>query len=333
MGDETAVIENLTLNNADSNGFGSVASRLMCNGLNINALRTNAVLHKDEWEQFDAVVVEVARSRLVGIADLQDANLVVSIPNAMGVTTVQHETMSDMSDASIDMSGLTEAEADRVLFQPVNTPLPIIHKDFHISLRNLSSSRRLGLPLDTTQIAVATRRVADRMEDLLFNGTTVGAGGGTIWGYTNAPTRNTGTVAASWALAATAGTSILDDLLAMIAIAQSDNMFGPYQLYVSVPVYTRLLNDFKTNSDKSILGRILEIPDIRGIKSTTRLSGTNVLLVQFTSDVVDLLDGLQPTPVFWETQGGMMLNFKVMAITAPRVKADQSGRSGIVHFS
>jgi hypothetical protein len=62
-------------------------------------------------------------------------------------------------------------------------------------------------------------------------------------------------------------------------------------------------------------------------------TGAEVILVQMSTDVVDWLDGLQPTTVMWESHGGMMIHFKVMMIGAPRIKADQSGQSGIVHYT
>lgn len=315
-------------------GFGSVAQRLIQNGMNINALRTNDVLRKEEWLLFDRTVVEVARANLVGVADLMAAGLRVPIPNAMGVTVVQHETQGDLSPAQVDMSGLTEGERDRILFGQVNVPLPIVHKEFQISLRNLESSRRMGMPLDTSTAAVAARRVTDMLEDILFNGVVITAGGGgPIQGYTNYTQRNTGTVTASWALATTTGDQIITDVLRMVADANSDNMYGPFRLYVSVAAYINMLKDLKAASDKAIINRILEIPQITGVKPTTRLTGTTALLVQFTSDVVEMLDGIQPTTVMWETHGGMLLHFKVIAIMIPRIKSDASGQSGIVHYS
>lgn len=324
-------VDGLVMGANGGKSYGSVAQRLLANGLNINALRTNDVLRKEEWIQFDTKIVEIARSALIGVADLMSAGLSVPIPNAMGTTVIQHETVSDMSAAEINMSGLTETQRDRLLFAQVNVPLPIIHKDFQLSLRNLESGRRLGLPLDTTTAAVAGRRVADAIEDMLFNGVAITSGGGTIFGYTNFTSRNTGAVTASWVT--TTGANIMIDVLRMIGAIQADNMYGPYQIYVPILVFNNMLNDFKINGDASILTRVLQIPGIRGVKPTTRLTGTNIVMVQFTSDVVDMLDGLQPTTVMWEEKGGMLIHFKVMAIMAPRVKADQTGNCGIVHYS
>jgi uncharacterized linocin/CFP29 family protein len=276
--------------------------------------------------------VQIARPRLVAVGDLMSRGLTMPIANAMGITVVQHETSSDMTDAEINMTGLPESQRDRVQFSQVNTPLPIIHKDFQLSLRVLTAGRRLGQPLDTTQLTIATRKVADSMESMLFNGASVVAGGGTIYGYKTHPSRNTGSTTASWATQA--GDVILTDLLAMIGAATSDNMFGPYVVYVSVDSYVHMLGDLKAASDKSTIQRILEIPQIAAVRPTTQIAtGDEVLLVSMSADVIDWLDGQQPTVVMWETHGGMMINFKVLAIGAPRPKADQEGRSGIVHYT
>ena len=329
-------LDGLVLDKGGNTPYGSVAQRLMANGFNINALRTNDVLRKEEWLLFDRTVIEVARPLLVGVGDLVSRGLTMPIPDALGITVVQWETASDMTPAEMDMSGVAQGQRDRQAFNLAQVPLPVTHKDFQLSLRNLHSGRRMGTPLDTSMAAVATRRVADLIEGTLFNGATLSTFGSaagtaaTIYGYTSHPSRNTGTVTGTWLTAV--GSTIIGDVLAMIAALQGDNMFGPYQMYVSVAAYINLLNDLKANSDISILQRILEIPGILGVKGTSQLTGTQVLMVQMTSDVVDMLDGIQPMTVMWETQGGMVVHFKVMAIMAPRIKADADGRSGIAHW-
>jgi hypothetical protein len=37
------------------------------------------------------------------------------------------------------------------------------------------------------------------------------------------------------------------------------------------------------------------------------------------------------TTVQWEEQGGLLLNFKIMAIMVPQLRADHNGNTGIVH--
>jgi len=329
--------ESLVLGPQGTKGFGSVAMRLLQNGMNVNSLRTNDVLHKEEWLLFDRTVIDISRAQLVGVKDLLAVpNLRFPVADAMGITMVQHEKASDMSDASVDMTGMAGAEKDRQSFTLVNIPLPIIHKDFSMSLRALTAGSRQGTPVDTSQAAVASRREVDAMESMLFKGVAISAtgltgGSGTIYGYTNFPDRTTGSVTAAWSTAT--GAQILTDTVRLIGDAQNKNHFGPYNLYVPVAVYVHLLDDLKAQVATSILTRLLEIPNITSVKGTSQLTSSNIVLVQMLSDTVDWIDGIQPTTVMWETGGGLMVHFKVLAIGAPRVKSDSSSQSGVVHYS
>ena len=148
-----------------------VPERLLAHGLNVNSLRHNAVLQKEEWLQFDTVVIEEAMIRLTAFADLLAAGLSFDINNAMGTTVLEWEDMSDMQPAVRSMDGVTRDRSDRVEFSPNSIPLHITHKDFFLNLRHLEASRRLGQSLDLTQARVCSRLVSESLEDALFNGT------------------------------------------------------------------------------------------------------------------------------------------------------------------
>ena len=311
--------------------YGSVAQRLLQMGFNCNSLRQNDVLRKEEWQVFDDRLVEIARQRLNLVGDLMDRGLTFPLSNAMGTTVLQWEDVSDMDPAEISMDGISRTRDDRVLFGLNNIPIFITHKDFSINLRSLEASRTLGQPLDTTQLEVATRKVSESLETTLLNGAGINVAGNTAPGYTTFPERNTFELAASW-LTAT-GEQMLGDVLGMITVAHADNMFGPYMLYVPTDYWVQLQDDFKANSDRSIIERLKAVGTIDDIKVADFLASDNVLLVQMTRDVIDEVDGQQPTMVQWEEQGGFKVNFKVLAIMVPRIKADQEGRCGIVHGS
>ena len=322
---------------ADANGntaaTGSVATRLLQSGFSVNALRTNAILRKDEWVQYDNAVVEVARERLGAVEDLISRGLTFPLGNALGTTIVEWEQMSDMTAAEINMAGVTEGERDRIDFTLKSLPIPITHKDFRLNIRALEASRRLGETLDTTQARLASRLVSESIENQLFNGASITVLGNSIPGLTTATNRNTGSVANDWNLLATTGESIVDDVIAMIGAAEGDNMFGPYALYCSIAAKNNLNNDYKANGDRTTLERINAIDGISVVRGTSKLTGTVVILLQLTSDVVDIVVGMQPTTLQWEDMGGMITNFKVMAIMVPRIKDTQTSQSGIVHYT
>ena len=313
-------------------GNGWVAQRMLEKGFNAAALRTNTLLNKDEWIQFDQVVIDVARQRLNGVADVINAGLTFGLEDALGVTQVEWEVMSDMTAAQQSMDGITRGERDRVDFTLKNLPVYITHKDFGLSLRHLRASRRMGQPLDTTQAAIAARLLADKIESSLFNGPGITVGTSTAYGYLNHPNINAITYSGTgelWDAPGKTGQEIMDDVMSMINALHADNFFGPYNLYVPGDYWVKLQNDFKVESDRTILERLLAIEGLKAIKPIDFLPADTTVMVQMTSDVVDMVIGEQVQTVQWESEGGFMAHFKVMAVMVPRVKADYDGRSGI----
>ncbi len=316
---------------------GRVAARLLASGMRVQSLRTLDVLRKEEWSMYDEAVVDVATKRLVAVNDLMSRGLKKDIPNAMGVTRVEWEQLSDMEPAEVSMAGVTPGQRDRVIYALQNIPLPIIHKDFQLNIRALEASRRTGESLDTTMARKATRLVTEQIESMVFNGFTIqSAGGADIFGYTTATNRNTGSLGGDWT--GRTGLQIVTDVLTMLGVEYADNMYGPYGLYVPPLYWNKLLGDYDSVSGdgRTILQRILQIPDIEFVRmSQDLLDGASgeVTLVQLTDDVVDMLNGFAPTMVDWESNGGMTIDFKVMAIMIPRVKNDLLLQSGVAHYS
>jgi uncharacterized linocin/CFP29 family protein len=314
---------------------GNVAQRLVASGMNVNSLRTNDVLSKDEWVQFDETVVQIARSRLVAVGALVSMGLVYRIDNGLGTTVLEWEKVSDMSPANVSMSGVTPGDRDRMLFTLMNMPLPITHKEFQINIRNLLATRRGGSRLDTTQAALAARLVAESIEKSLYDGVAITSGGSTIYGLTNHPDRNTDSLTGDWSQSAQSGEDIVGDVLKMMGDLADENMYGPYELHVPRDYWNKLQADFKTNSDRTIMERLLAVEGVSAVRMSPYLTGGasgEVVLFQTTSDVVDVVEGLQPTTVQWDSEGGMVANFKVMSIMVPRVKSDANSQCGVAHY-
>lgn len=309
---------------------GSTAMKLLQSGFDANVLRTNEVLLKDEWIKFDNKVVQIARQRLIGVGDLLSAGLSTPLDNPLGHTRVEWQRMGDMEPAEVSMSGVTQGRNDRLEFDLEGVPVPIIHKDFNINIRALYASRNGGLPLDTAQAELAARLVSEKLEEMLFIGAPqIKMQNSTIYGYKTAPQRNTGTVY-NWSTAT--GDQIVEDVLEIINALYADKMYGPFVFYIPLTWFVALGEDFKAASDKTIMARIKEIPGVQDVRPSENLTN-EVVTVQMTSDVVDMIDGMQPTTLMWESHGGMVFNFKVMAIMVPRMRSTKSGQSGIAHFT
>ena len=334
---------------------GSVAQKLHMHGFNAGSLRpffnkegeplvtvngktsmvANATLRKDEWKYYDDAVLKSALTRLRGISDLQARGLTLNIPNGMGKTVLEYETQSDITDAEVNMDGVPRSKGDRPVWTINYLPLPIVHKDFQINARALASSRETGQPLDTANAELAARKVAEMLETMLFVGIgTFTYGSGSLQGYLNKTGRNTYAINNNWDdESAVTGTEILNDVRGMKQELINDRFYGPYGTYIPTNFETRLDDDFKAQSDKTIRQRLLEVDGISSIAVADTLTSDNVVMAQFTSDVVRLVQGMQITTIQWDTEGGMVHNFKVMAIIVPQIRADYSGRMGLVHGS
>lgn len=303
-------------------------------GISTSALRTLDTLQRDEWKYFDDELVAEAQLRLRGVADLYTAGLVKRIPNGLGKTVLEYETIGGMDPATVSLDGVTRGENDRIEFGFGNLPLPITHKDFYLNLRHLLASRERGEPLDTTHVRAAGRVVAETAEEMLFLGSKTFAGL-PLYGYLTHPNRNTmgfGTNGA-WGLTAKTGDNIIEDVNTMITAAENDRMFGPFIIYVGSGMSLKMSSDFKVNSDRTIKERVLAMDQISDIRVADKMPASTVLMVQMTSDVVQWVEGEPLQTVQWDIHGGFQINFKAFQIGVPFIRADISGRSGIVHMS
>ena len=344
---------------------GDVGQRLLNNGMDVGILRpywspkfnrplanvngvvrpvNNATLRKDEWIELDMACQKVARERLVGVADLESRGLTLPLKNGLGTTVFEYETMSEAGAADISMDGLKRTENDRVVYGLKYLPIPIVHMDFRINARQLEASRTRGDSLQTSMVEQATRRVAEKVEDMLFNGTSsFSYGGGTIYGYADAPNRNTVTLGTNWTSLTddsdgTIGEKILAQVNDMIQASINVNHFGPFVLYIPKAYSYLMGSDYttgtgSTSTTRTIRERLLALQEISDIKVADKIAANTVALVEMTSETVQLVTGMPLTPVEWKTDGGMALYFKVMTIKVPLIRADYENQCGITILS
>jgi uncharacterized linocin/CFP29 family protein len=295
----------------------------------------NATLRKEEWQLLDTAIVAAAKERLRVVADLRGAGLEFNIPNGLGKTVLQTENVGDITNARISMDPAVAGEADRPKYDIVNLPLPVIHKDFYFSARQIATSRNLGASLDTTMAELAARRVAEEAEKLaLGTASSFTYGGGTIYGFKNFPSRITHTITAATAGGWTPAT-LVKEVLAMRQKSINKFHYGPWVIYNS-PKWDQYLDDdySAAKGDNTLRQRLQAISGIQDVRTADFLGDTwDLFLVQMTSDVVRMVVGMDVTTVQWETMGGMQVHFKVMAILVPQLRADANGNTGIVHGS
>jgi uncharacterized linocin/CFP29 family protein len=292
-------------------------------------LHTNALLRHDEWLEIDQAVLKTVKTDLIGIGDLMSAGLTKRL-GGLGTLLSAYEQLGDMTPADVSMDADVPGEEDRSTFDTQFVPIPIIHKDFRLSMRHLLSSRNNGEGLDTTQAESATRVVKEKMESMLFNGHAKQLGGYMIYGYTTAPHRITGSAVGDFG---TAGNGYKTMVKAIGALA-AKGFNGPFTVYLASDQFNELLNLLGSVNDYNELTVITrQLPMISAVKRSFDLTSGTMIMVQMTSDVVDLAVAEDITPVQWDEMGGMLTKFRVMTALAPRIKFDANLACGVLHYT
>ena len=239
---------------------------------NYQTIEVNAgTLRREEWQQLDTALIQVAQSRLGGIQDLIDNGLVYNLGNGMGTTILESQTMSDAFEAVISMDGVVRGNNDRPTFDSNYLPIPIVHSDFQINLRTLESSRKLGNPLDTTSVELAGRKVLTKVEQMLFANTTFSFGGGHIYSYLNFPDRNVRPMGTAWDDASKTAQAIIDDVLSMKQASLDAKHYGPWMLYIPTSYETVMDEDYNSTKGITIRERILQYCVIKCVKDIDKL--------------------------------------------------------------
>jgi len=291
----------------------------------------NALLRKYEWETIDSAVLDVMRQPLIGIQDLISRGLTRPL-GGIGTSVATYEQLSDMSPADVSMNVTPKkGEYDRVGFTPQSVPVPIISKPFSLDLRTLEASRKVGEALDVTQARVATLKVREALEDMLFNGSSIQMQSFKVYGYTTAPNRISGTAASyGGGVWSSADGNAHKTITGMIAALVAKGFYGPYGVYVSSTPYAVSLGLTGANLSETQLSVIQRtIPDVLFIKRAPLLTDGLVVVVQLTAEVVDLAIGQDVTPLSWQEYGGLMNEFRVLMAAVPRIKFDANDACGV----
>lgn len=300
-------------------------------------INTNATLRKDEWIDLEDQIIEAARERLVIVDDLTQAGLTYNV-GGLGTIISEWETGSEITDAEITMDGETTADKDRQAFGLNGVPIPVIQKPFSIGERMLLSSRQRGASLDVTTGTEASRAVARASEAMVFNGASIGASNSagnsySIPGLTNFAGRETFTIS-DWTSGAVTPETILSEILQMVSQLETDaRHYGPFNLYIPGAYLRRFREDFKANSDKTLMQRVLDEDAINSVRASDVLATGNVVMVEMTRSVLDLAIASDITTVQWQSGSGWTNHFQVFAAWAPRLKQDYDSRCGILHGS
>lgn len=293
---------------------------------------SNATLRHEEWLRVDEALTDVLRERLTIADDMRARGLVT--PISVGTIIRLTERLEDFDPADLSYDGATPPSEDRPSYLNESTPVPVLSKGFRFNWRQLVSSRERGEGLDITSTQIATRKVRDRLQDLICNGqSTGGPEGGGIPGLTTAANRIEMTLVIDWD---DANAVPIEDIENMLKLAYAKNLFGPFILYVPKNFWAAIQADYSAvKGDRTVMERILQFNEIEVVRPLDALDDDNVVMVQMTSQVLDLSEAQPITTVQWDVEP-WVTNFRVLYVGGPHIKSieteDGDTVNGIVHL-
>ena len=298
---------------------------------NADGLIANSLLRKDEWQDLTQAVYTAARLRRNIVADLKASGLIYPIAS-YGTLTTQWNVSSEMTAASVNMTGEAQQERARVDNLLRGVPVPIVAKEFAIPRRQLEASRLMQNPLDTTHAIEAAEVVAEQLEGIALNGASITFDGNTLNGLVNHTDTNTDTATNYGGGDFGTIANVVPTIEGMIsALSTSTNRrHGPFNLYIAPVQYNQTsLSYYTDGSGQTPLQRILQMPQISAAKANDQLSDGQVLLTQMTANVVEWAEHMDIEVMEWQSNDGQTAFFKVVSVATIRVKSDHSGRTGV----
>jgi uncharacterized linocin/CFP29 family protein len=303
----------------------------------VRVANANATLLRDEWLHIDKTVVSVIQKKLNLIENIKKIGT-FKIPNGMGTTVLTWQRSTDISDAVQSMDGMRRSMDDDQEYDTVYMPVPIFHKDFSFSLREIEETRRRGQPIDDSMAADCAEKVAIMMEKQFagaITGMTYGPTGSTVYGLMTHPDRNTKTLTAP---TGSNGTTTFAEVLDMIQKLKDDGFDGPYDAYYSSNWFQYLHQAYSTTlSEGTLFQKLNTIPEVAGNwKQANYLVNSTkfiIVLVQKSPTTIKAVNALGVKVIQWESHGGWRQHFKVVGSILPQIRSTITGQCGICHGS
>lgn len=294
---------------------------------------TPALLRREDWLKIDRKIQWQAKQRLRFWDDIYSANP-FDIPNGMEVMSIQHAIANGEADAKIAMDPVDKSERTRPTLELVQIPVPVLFSDGEFSARELAVSRGSGMPLDTTNIELAGRKIGETLEKWSLGLVDSFAfANGTIYGATNFPYTLTGTMTDPESGGYDPKTTV-NEILSIIQQLEQFFYYGPYNLYYSNKWGQFMDRDYSTQyAGETLRTRLAKVAKINSIKTLDFLPDFSILLVQMTRNVVEGVNGMDIQTVQWEENGGFTMMFKVLCINFPRFRFDSNRRTGVAYYT
>ncbi len=306
--------------------------RPVANSNGVPTANSTGILTHDAWRRIDSRVIQVARNRLVAVADIESRGLTVDLGD-LGTLVHNWHAATDQEAARVSMNAMDTALRDEQEYILKGVPVPVITKSFQFDIRAILASQRAGVPIESSHADRAAMLVADMEEDLLFNGgAAVRYGDVTINGLRTHPQR-VEVPGGTWATAS----NILLNINTCLANLSTEKFYGPFGMYVAPDQFHEMKVRPVSGASDTAQSLAEAYDEIEFVKMAPKLAAGEAILLQLTSDVVEIGIAQDLTTIMWDEGSGMASNMIVMAAKVPILKAPDSGaaaeKAGWAHLT
>ncbi len=232
------------------------------------------------YRQIKDAIVFTARKQAVARKIINTRN----ISGGIGVQQWTYDTANEVSDALLTYQ-FTDTAEDWIELARTDVPIPLLHKEFRISRRDLAAAARGGFGISTATVSSAAYKVMNLENQLILNGFAADGTNYDIKGlYQSAGNYTTGKDFA------TAGQP-LESVATAIDLMQADNITGPYNLVLNPTQYMELATSILgSGAGEREIAMVKEILEGGNIYSTSfQPAGTGMLLADASAGFFEMI--------------------------------------------
>ncbi len=232
------------------------------------------------YRQIKDAIVFTARKQAVARKIINTRN----ISGGIGVQQWTYDTANEVSDALLTYQ-FTDTAEDWIELARTDVPIPLLHKEFRISRRDLAAAARGGFGISTATVSSAAYKVMNLENQLILNG--FAADG------TNYDIKGLYQSAGNYTAGKDFGTAgqPLESVATAIDLMQADNITGPYNLVLNPTQYMQLATSvLGGGSGEREIAMVKEILEGGNIYSTSfQPAGTGMLLADASAGFFEMI--------------------------------------------
>lgn len=232
------------------------------------------------YRQIKDAIVFTARKQAVARKIINTRN----ISGGIGVQQWTYDTANEVSDALLTYQ-FTDTAEDWIELARTDVPIPLLHKEYRISRRDLAAAARGGFGISTATVSSAAYKVMNLENQLILNGFAADGTNYDIKGlYQSAGNSTKGADFGTTGQALTSVAGAID-------LMQADNITGPYNLILNPTQYmelaTAILGSGAGEREMAMVKEILEGGNIYSTSFQT--AGTGMLLADASAGFFEMV--------------------------------------------